>query len=82
MKALYFLAAVFLTGCSKQPPATTPAQRAFDLFVEAGCTAADDSGAGAQAFLEESMSDAAPPFFACLLEGGTITSCNVNCAGQ
>ena len=68
-----------LVACTKTPPTTpTTPVSIYGALVDAGCLAADDSGlAAVQA---ESQIDAAPSWFGCLLEGGTVTGCNVPCS--
>jgi hypothetical protein len=69
-----------LAACTKQPsPAPeSPAQIAFDRFFEAGCTAPDD--AGASDFLTQVEGGA--PGFLCILEGGTVAGCGINCSAD
>lgn len=67
-------------GCTRQQPSPMPAasvQAIYQALVQAGCLAPDDSGLGAVQL--GVASDAAPGWFTCLLDGGTVASCGVPC---
>jgi hypothetical protein len=86
VRLLIGLAAAALLGacgaCQKPAPAPpaptqeTPTQ-IYDELVEAGCLAPDEGGP--QAVLQESQSDVAPAWLACLFGGGTIRGCGAPC---
>lgn len=70
------IVALVVVGCSKPaPPASAPS--VYNELVEAGCIAPDD--ASYAAVQEGLQSDAQPPWFACLADGGTVAGCSVPC---
>jgi hypothetical protein len=70
-------ALVAAAACVPSPPASPTASTVYGELVDAGCLAATDSGlAAVQA---EHDTDAAPPWFDCLWDGGSVTACDVPC---
>jgi hypothetical protein len=71
---------VVCCGCTRTAPTPMPtasAEAIYTALVQAGCLAPDDSGVGAVQL--GAASNAAPPWFTCLIDGGTIASCGVPC---
>lgn len=66
-------------ACACSRPSQTPpgASGIYFELVEAGCMAPSDSGVASVA--EGLASDAAPSWFSCLAEGGTVSGCAVPC---
>jgi len=70
------LCLLLLVGCNLVP--TTPnSQVVYNELIEAGCLASSDASLlGVQ---QGVLSDAQPPWFSCLVDGGSINGCNVPC---
>ena len=62
------------------PPPPSQAQVVFQKLVDAGCIADSDSGASDVAL--EEASDAAPAWFTCVWNGGSVASCNAPCSSS
>lgn len=65
-----------IVGCAK--PAPTPTPTIYTTLVQAGCLDPNDD-AGLSAVQRGLLSDAQPPWFACLADGGTVAGCGVPC---
>jgi hypothetical protein len=73
--SMFAIAGVIGAGC-KSTSQTTP-QSIYSELVDGNCLQKDDSGLpSVQAAF---TSDAAPPWFLCLKDGGTIGACGVPC---
>lgn len=82
MKRALLISALLVGACKTNtpPPAPSQAQVVFQKMVDAGCVA--DSDSGVSDVLLEEANDAAPAWFTCLWNGGTVASCNVPCSSS
>ncbi len=71
-------AGLMAAACAKPVPISPTARTVYSELVDAGCLAATD--AGLSSVQEEFNSDAAPPWFGCLWDGGSIATCNTPCS--
>ncbi len=80
MKHALVLGLLLGAACKTNTPPTPSAhaQVVYQALVDAGCIAQSDSGASDVAL--EEASDAAPEWFTCMWNGGSVADCGAPCS--